>query len=109
MILGSQPWTLFVSQLIGLLIWCLCSSMFPAILSEQVPTFARARTVGLVSSVSAALFGGTAPYLNTWLSSIGLAWIFHIYLMGLGALALIAAFVIKETKGVPLDEIGTSR
>lgn len=109
MVLGSQPWTLFVSQLIGLLIWCLCSSMFPAILSEQVPTFARARTVGLVSSVSAALFGGTAPYLNTWLSSIGLAWIFHIYLMGLGALALIAALVIKETKGVPLDEIGTSR
>lgn len=104
-ILGSQPWTLFVSQLIGLLIWCLLSGMFPAILAEQVPTSARARIVGMISSISAALFAGTAPYLNAWLGSTGWGWLFNLYLMVLAALALVAAFVIKETKGVPLEEI----
>lgn len=105
LILGSQAWTLFVSQVIGLLIWSLLAGMFPAILAEQVPTVARARTVGMVSSISAALFAGTAPYLNAWLGSIGLGWLFNVYLMCLGALALIAVFIIKETKGVPLDDI----
>lgn len=107
LMLGSQPWTLFVSQVIGLLVWCLLGGMFPALLAEQVPTVARARMIGMVSSISAALFAGTAPYLSTWLGSMGLGWMFNIYLMMLGSLALLAAFIIKETNGVPLSEIGT--
>ncbi|QBJ96822.1 MFS transporter [Rhodococcus sp. ABRD24] len=106
-ILSSAPWTLFVSQLLGLLVWALLASMFPAIVAEQVPTAARARGVGLVTSLSVALFGGTAPYLNTWLTSIDKAWIYSAYVMALGLLAVGAASIIKETARMPLHQIGT--
>jgi len=52
-----------------------------------------------------AIFGGTAPYLNTWLTSIGMSWVFSVYIMFLGLLAVIAATMIRETKGIPLSEI----
>lgn len=106
LILGSAPWTLFVSQLLGLLVWSLLAAMFPALLAEQVPTAARARGVGLVSSLSVAIFGGTAPYLNTWLASIDKSWIYSVYVMGLGLLAVFAAAIIRETAKVPLQQIG---
>ncbi|MDI9918295.1 MFS transporter [Rhodococcus sp. IEGM 1379] len=106
LILSSAPWTLFVSQLLGLLVWALLASMFPALVAEQVPTAARARGVGLVSSLSVAVFGGTAPYLNTWLTSHDLAWIYSAYVMVLGLLAVAAALIIEETAKVPLQDIG---
>ncbi|WP_052763967.1 MFS transporter [Microvirga massiliensis] len=104
-ILTSEPWSLFVSQGIGLAIWALIASIYPALIAEQIPTQQRALGVGFLSSLSVAIFGGTAPYLNTWLSSIGLSWVFSVYIMFLGLLAVIAAMMIRETKGVPLNEI----
>lgn len=104
-ILGSEPWTLFVSQGIGLAVWALIASIYPALIAEQIPTKQRALGVGFLSSLSVAIFGGTAPYLNTWLGSIGLSWVFSVYIMFLGLLAVIAAMMIRETKGIPLNEI----
>jgi MHS family alpha-ketoglutarate permease-like MFS transporter len=104
-ILSSEPWSLFVSQGIGLAVWALIASIYPALIAEQIPTKQRALGVGFLSSLSVAIFGGTAPYLNTWLGSIGLSWVFSVYIMFLGLLAVIAAMMIRETKGVPLNEI----
>jgi len=104
-ILSSEPWSLFVSQGIGLAVWALIASIYPALIAEQIPTRQRALGVGFLSSLSVAIFGGTAPYLNTWLGSIGLSWVFSVYIMFLGLLAVIAAMMIRETKGVPLHEI----
>ncbi|MBB4038818.1 MHS family alpha-ketoglutarate permease-like MFS transporter [Microvirga flocculans] len=104
-ILGSEPWTLFVSQGLGLAVWALIASIYPALIAEQIPTQQRALGVGFLSSLSVAIFGGTAPYLNTWLNSIGMSWVFSVYIMVLGLLAVIAAMMIRETKGVPLSEI----
>ncbi|MGF7123012.1 MFS transporter [Rhodococcus sp. AG1013] len=106
LILGSAPWTLFASQLLGLLVWSLLASIFPALIAEQLPTSARARGVGLITSLSVAVFGGTAPYLNTWLASIDMSWIYSVYVMALGLLAVAAAAIIRETAKVPLQMIG---
>ena len=46
----DQPWTLFVAQLIGLLVWAL-AAIFPAVVAEQVPTGARAMGVGFFLAV----------------------------------------------------------
>jgi MHS family alpha-ketoglutarate permease-like MFS transporter len=78
------------------------------VLSEQVPTQARAQGVGFVSSVSVAIFGGTAPYLNAYLSDIGQQNLYHYYVMFLGFVAIAAGLIIRETAGVDLAEIGTS-
>lgn len=102
---GTEPHTLFLAQVLGLGAWALVASIYPAVVSEQVPTQARAQGVGFVSSLSVAIFGGTAPYLNTYLSGTGYEYLYIIYLMTLGLLAVIAGVLIKETAGVDLAEI----
>ncbi|AZF21593.1 MULTISPECIES: MFS transporter [unclassified Pseudomonas] len=104
----TEPHTLFWAQVIGLGAWSLIASIFPAVLSEQVPTQARAQGVGFVSSVSVAVFGGTAPYLNTYLAGIGLEHVYSYYVMSLGLVAVAAGFLIRETAGVDLSEIDAS-
>lgn len=104
-IVTSEPWTLFVAQVMGLGAWSLLAAIFPALLAEQIPTQARARGVGFVSSLSVAIFGGTAPYLNTWLNTIGLGHVYLGYIMALGAVACIASLMIRETAGVDLNDI----
>lgn len=101
----TEPVSLFLAQGLGLAAWSLIASIYPAIISEQVPTQARAQGVGLVSSFSVAIFGGTAPYLNTYLNASGNAWIYPAYVMALGLLAVIAGFLIRETRGVDLADI----
>ncbi|MNJ21801.1 Alpha-ketoglutarate permease [compost metagenome] len=105
MLVTEQPWTLFVAQCIGLSVWALLASIFPAVLAEQVPTQVRAMGVGLVSSLSVAIFGGTAPYLNTWLSSHDLGWVYSVYVMCLGLMAFVAGYIIKETARMDLNDI----
>ncbi|WZB63707.1 hypothetical protein WJ970_13880 [Achromobacter xylosoxidans] len=101
----DQPWTLFVAQLIGLLVWALLAAIFPAVVAEQVPTGARAMGVGFISSLSVAIFGGTAPYINTWLGAQGLGWVYTAYVGALGLMAFAGGFLIKETAGVDLNAI----
>lgn len=105
-LLSDQPWTLFLSQGLGLAVWAIIASIYPAIIAEQVPTKQRALGVGFLSSLSVAIFGGTAPYLNTWLTSIGYDWVFSLWVAFLGLLAVVASFVIRETKGMNLNAIG---
>lgn len=105
-ILTNAPWTLFVTQALGLAIWALAASMYPAFMSELVPTRARAMGVGFATSLSVALFGGTAPFLNTWLTSLGLPWVFSVYVGVLSLLAVVGALLIRETKGTDLKNVG---
>ncbi len=101
----TSPITLFWAQVISLGLWALMASIYPAVISEQVPTQARAQGVGFVSSLSVALFGGTAPYLNTYLTDLGYASAYSIYVMVLGGLAIIAGLLIRETVGMDLADI----
>lgn len=104
MILTDQPWTLFVSQGLGLTAWALAIGFYPALMAELAPTFARARVVGVMTSLSAGVFGGTAPYLYTWLTGIGLAPVFYAYLASLAVMTVIVGFKMKETRGMDLNE-----
>ncbi|MHA7682478.1 MFS transporter [Cupriavidus sp. PET2-C1] len=105
LIVTDQPWTLFVAQLIGLMVWALLAAIFPAVMAEQVPTQARAMGVGFVSSLSVAVFGGTAPYINTWLTSHGMAWAYTAYVATLGLIAFAGGMLIRETAGLDLNDI----
>jgi MHS family alpha-ketoglutarate permease-like MFS transporter len=104
MILGSAPWTLFVAQMMGIVSYALMASIYAAVVSEQAPTRVRAMTVGVVTSLSVAIFGGTGPYLNTWLQSIGYGWMFNVYIMVLGCVVIIGSALIRESKGVSLAD-----
>lgn len=109
MLVGTEPWTLFVTVALALVIWSMSNSLMPALNSENFPTHMRGRGVGFAFSLSVALFGGTAPYLNQLFVNLGQAWMFNAYVMTLCGISFIATFFFKETRGMELDDerIGT--
>ena len=53
-------------------------------------------------SAATAIFGGTAPYLNTWLSKEGYGHLFPYYLVAMAAVTLLTGALMKETKDLDL-------
>lgn len=104
-ILTDEPWTLFLAQSIALVVWAMQASIHSTVMAEQAPTEARSTSVGVWSSVGAALTGGTAPYLNTWLTGMGLEWVFSAYIIVLAIVTLITLRFTPETAGLTMDEI----
>ncbi len=98
----GESWRLVVFMFTGMLLISAPTAIMPAFFPEQFPTHIRAIGMGLPYSVAAALTGGTAPYLQTWLYDIGMPRSFDIYLMALCALVLVAAAVSPETRGKAL-------
>jgi MHS family alpha-ketoglutarate permease-like MFS transporter len=103
LLISAEPWTLFVSVLLGLIVWAVQASIFVAVAAEQAPTRVRASILGFIVSFGAAIFGGTGPYLNAWLTSIGMSWVFNVYIIVLGAIVIAGGIWIKETKGSDLS------
>lgn len=101
-LLNVNPWTLFTAQLIALVFWTAVGSIWPAVLSEGVTPRERAIGLGITTSLAAGLFGGTAPYLNTWLTSIGAEWMFSTYVVVLMVIATALLFTMRETRGIDL-------
>lgn len=73
--------------------------------AELFPTSVRYTGIALGFNVGAALAGGTAPYVCTWLvdvtgSSLAPAW----FLMGTAVVTLVAALRMRETAGTNLRD-----
>lgn len=78
-----------------------------AVWAEVFPTGIRATGVSGPLSLATAIFGGTAPYVNTYLSQHGYHNGFLYYLMAITGLTLITAILIPETKNLDLDREDT--
>lgn len=98
----DQPVSLFIAQAVGMSIWAMGAAMYPALISELFPTHIRATSVAFATSLSVALFGGTAPYLLTWSTQTGTEWVFWMWSAVLASLAIVGGFLVKETKGTDL-------
>jgi MHS family alpha-ketoglutarate permease-like MFS transporter len=98
-LLTNQPWTLYMAQGLGLIIWTIGVSHYPALMAEIVPARVRGGGVGILTSLAVGIFGGTAPYLNAWTQSIGAGWLFQAYIVSLALITLTAAYCMKETAG----------
>ncbi len=101
-ILGPSPWTLLLALLVAGLLISANTGPLGATFAELVPTRERATVIGVGYATSAAIFGGTAPYLNTWLESIGLHWIYTAYLVALCLISAIVIWRMPETAREPL-------
>ncbi|WP_193096236.1 MFS transporter [Brevibacterium sp. FME17] len=101
----SAGWTLFVASSFALLIVAMSGALLSAVLSEAFPTKVRTQGIGFAYSVSVAVFGGTAPYLNGLFNSLDLSWLSSgwVILLCLGTVAAVA--LLPETKGKDLAEI----
>jgi MHS family alpha-ketoglutarate permease-like MFS transporter len=78
-------------------------AIFPAVLSEMLPTNVRATGIGFPYALAVAVFGGTAPYIQQLAAATNEGFnFFPVYVMALVLVSLIVSFVIPETKGKAL-------
>lgn len=72
-------------------------------LTEMFPTRTRVSGHGITYNLSVALFGGSAPYLLTWLGGVtGSSMVGAFYVMLLALVSLPAVLMVTETAGRPL-------
>ncbi|MEV6093334.1 MFS transporter [Streptomyces cellulosae] len=96
--LADSFWGLLLIEIIGLVLMIGYSANCAVVMAEQFPPEVRTTGIGLPYALSVALFGGTAPYMTTWMSTNGHADLVWVYV---AAAALIGAAVystMPETK-----------
>lgn len=76
--------------------------IMPAYFAELFPTSVRASGIGVPYSFVVAIFGGTAPYILTWLTSRDQQWVFALYAVVLVTVGLVTTLLSPETKGSEL-------
>jgi MHS family alpha-ketoglutarate permease-like MFS transporter len=72
-------------------------------MAEQFPPEVRATGIGLPYALAVALFGGTAPYITTWMNTSGLGGWVWAYAAAAAAVGLVVYLTMPETKGKVLD------
>ncbi|HCA84740.1 MAG TPA: MFS transporter [Streptomyces sp.] len=102
--IGAQGWTLLVASTIALVIVAIPGSLLAAIMAESFPTKVRTQAIGFAYSLSVAVFGGTAPYLNQLFIDVDLAWLSSPYIMLLCVFTGAACYLMRETKGIDLKD-----
>ena len=81
------------------------NSVAATFLSELFPTKIRASGIGIPYAVCAAIFGGTAPAVSTWLNERGGPALIAYYVMGICVLTIAThLFLTPETRGRSLDQ-----
>jgi MHS family alpha-ketoglutarate permease-like MFS transporter len=94
---------LFVA-VFGAVLIALNSAVMATAFVELFPTHVRTSGIGIPQALCAAIFGGTAPILTTWLHGLGGVSYVSTYVVGLTALSLaIFVFVLPETRDRSLD------
>lgn len=103
-LISSAPWTLLAASSLALVVVAIPGALLSATLSENFPTKVRTQGIGFAYSVSVAVFGGTAPYLNAQLIEWNVGWMSSVYIMILCGCTAVAVWLMPETKGIDLKD-----
>jgi MHS family alpha-ketoglutarate permease-like MFS transporter len=98
---GGAP-ALFVATAVALGLLAAQLSVGIAVYAELFPTGSRTAGLGLPYSLTVALLGGTAPYLQTWLAHTGRTELFTGYSIVTMLVTLLTVVVLPETRGADL-------
>lgn len=102
MLMGESGLTFLGLSVLGLMVVLLAGAM-PAALPAIFPTDVRYSGFAVAYNISSALFGGTAPFMITYLISITQNnFIPAFYLMAAAAIAIVPILLIRETAKRPL-------
>jgi MFS transporter, MHS family, alpha-ketoglutarate permease len=101
-LIQGEFWQLAVAMSVSMFVLAAWTSICPAVYAELFPTRIRATGTAIPYSLAVALFGGTAPYLQNWLASLGRMDIFSGYLALLNLLTVATILAMPETRGRPL-------
>ena len=103
MMLDGSFWMLLLVEIIGVILLLGYSANCAVIMAEQFPPEVRATGIGLPYALAVAVFGGTAPYLTTWMNTSGYGdWVW-LYCAAAAAIGLAVYLTMPETKGKKLD------
>jgi MHS family alpha-ketoglutarate permease-like MFS transporter len=94
---------LLLVQIAGLVLLLGYSANVAAVMAEQFPPEVRATGIGLPYALSVAVFGGTVPYLTTWLTTHGLGTWVWLYCAIAAAIGLVVYLTMPETKNKAID------
>ena len=97
-ILSGSFITLVVAMVVSLTVLAMLFGINGALWAESLPTKYRATGVATTLSLATAMFGGTAPYVNQWLSNADKDFWFQVYLIVVASATLFAGLFAKETK-----------
>ena len=102
-VIGSGFASLLVVQRAGMVLLTGYTSIAAALNAELFPGRVRAAGIGFPYSLTVAIFGGTAPYLATYLASIKHPEWFPWYVAVLALFGLVVHLRLPETAHRPLD------
>lgn len=91
-------------SLLGMVVLSGFTSISAAVNAELIPGHVRAAGIGFPYSLTVALFGGTAPFVGTWMADAGRPELFGWWVALLCAVSLVVYLIISETAHKPLPE-----
>jgi MHS family alpha-ketoglutarate permease-like MFS transporter len=94
----------------------LLTTISPMMIAQLLPVELRGTGVGAFFNIANALFGGTAVFVVTLLSSLGVGWTFYAYVSAMCLIALVCVITMRSggrvkaaTDAVPLEEVLNKR
>ncbi|ERG65145.1 hypothetical protein L332_11930 [Agrococcus pavilionensis RW1] len=102
-LLNGDFWMLLAIELVGIVLLLGYSANCAVIMAEQFPPEVRATGIGLPYALAVAVFGGTAPYITTWMNTNGYGGWVWLYCAVAAAIGLVVYLTMPETKGKKLD------
>ncbi|MFE3266963.1 MFS transporter [Streptomyces sp. NPDC059215] len=101
--LDSGFLSLFLVQLTGMLLILGYSANCAVVMAEQFPAEIRATGIAVPYALAVAMFGGTAPYVITWMHDHHLSDWLWLYLSVASLISLAVYLTMPETKDKELD------
>lgn len=95
--------SVFLVQLAGMLLILGYSANCAVIMAEQFPPEVRATGIALPYALAVAVFGGTAPYVTTWLNEAGHRDWLWLYVAAASLISLVVYLTMPETKDKEFD------
>ncbi|MCU1647734.1 MAG: transporter [Nocardia sp.] len=102
-LLDGGAWSMAIALLLAMVFLAPFAAVIPAVYAELFPAGIRATGSGFGAALATAAFGGTAPYLQTWLTTSGRTNLFAGYVLALMLVSAAVAAWTPETGGAPLD------
>ena len=103
-LLHDSAWQLFFSLLIAMIPLAAGVAILPAVYAEMFPTGIRASGMAIPYSITVALFGGTAPYLQDWTSTHLSRSAFDGYVVTVLLITAATVLTLPETRGRSLAD-----
>lgn len=97
--MGGGFWPLFVIELAGVFLLVGYSANCAVVMAEQFPAEVRTTGIGLPYALAVAVFGGTAPYVTTWLATHGHRDQVWMYAAAAAVVGIVVYATMPETKG----------